>query len=307
MEIYQLRTFAAVAEFGQLTRAAEKLHLSQPAVTAQIKALEEELQVGLFERTPAGMVLTEGGRRLLARAEKVLQAAQELRNEAAHLRGAVAGKLSLGAVSDPEFIRLGDLVNVMLARHSLVELEVHQHVSGEALEAVRTGELDASFYFGELNVPGVAALRLSDIVYCVVGPAAWRKRLQKAEWDDIAAMPWVFAPHVSTHRKMVEALFRSRSTVPGKVVEADQEALLSSLVIAGMGLGLMREDQARAAVKARDAVIWPKARCDTTLWFVFLAEREREPIIAALLAAVRTVWSKLAAAGAAPDTAGAAK
>ena len=58
MEIYQLRTFATVAELGQLTRAGEALHVSQPAITAQIKALEDELKVGLFARTSSGMLLT---------------------------------------------------------------------------------------------------------------------------------------------------------------------------------------------------------------------------------------------------------
>ena len=61
MELYQLRTFAAVAEEAHLTRAAERLHLSQPAVSGHIKALEQELDVRLFERTATGMVLTESG------------------------------------------------------------------------------------------------------------------------------------------------------------------------------------------------------------------------------------------------------
>jgi len=61
MELYQLRTFAAVAEFGHLTRAAEKVHVSQPAVSAQIKALEDELGLPLFDRTPTGMVLRVSG------------------------------------------------------------------------------------------------------------------------------------------------------------------------------------------------------------------------------------------------------
>ena len=67
MELYQLRGFAAVAESGHLTRAAERLHLSQPALSAQIKALEDELGVHLFERGPSGMALTAAGKRLPAK------------------------------------------------------------------------------------------------------------------------------------------------------------------------------------------------------------------------------------------------
>ena len=63
MEFNRLKSFAAVAEAGHLTRAAEKLHISQPALSAQIKALEDELDLPLFERTPAGMILTAAGRR----------------------------------------------------------------------------------------------------------------------------------------------------------------------------------------------------------------------------------------------------
>src|SRR5258706_14330728 len=75
MELYQLRSFAAVAELGHLTRAAEKLHISQPALSAQIKALEDELGVALFERTPSGMTLTAAGQRLLTEASKFSRAA----------------------------------------------------------------------------------------------------------------------------------------------------------------------------------------------------------------------------------------
>src|SRR5205085_8990512 len=95
MELYQLRSFAAIAETGQLTRAAEKLHVSQPALSAQLKALEEELEFSLFERTPNGMVLTAAGKRLLAGAEHVLAAAQTLHNDARAMRGEIAGKASI--------------------------------------------------------------------------------------------------------------------------------------------------------------------------------------------------------------------
>src|SRR3972149_11363459 len=91
MELYQLRALAAVADPGQRTRAAERLHLSQPALSAQIKALEEELEVRLFERTPNGMQATRAGRELLAHGEKVLAAAEALRQAARAVRGEAAG------------------------------------------------------------------------------------------------------------------------------------------------------------------------------------------------------------------------
>jgi len=65
MELYQLRSFVVAAKMGHLTRAAEKLHLSQPAISAQIKALQSEFELALFERNYSGMTLTPAGERLL--------------------------------------------------------------------------------------------------------------------------------------------------------------------------------------------------------------------------------------------------
>src|SRR5436190_14733302 len=100
MELYQLRSFAAIAETGQLTRAAEKLHVSQPALSSQLKALEEELEFALFERTPGGMVLTAPGKRLLADAEKVLAAAQNMQHNARTMKGDISGKARIGTLAD---------------------------------------------------------------------------------------------------------------------------------------------------------------------------------------------------------------
>src|SRR5262245_27783713 len=108
MELYQLRSFAAVAELGHLTRAAEKLHISQPALSAQIKALEDELGVALFERTPSGMLLTPAGQTLLPEAAKVVSAAVALRTQAKAISGEIGGRARVGTLADPDFLRLGD-------------------------------------------------------------------------------------------------------------------------------------------------------------------------------------------------------
>ena len=273
-----------------MTRAGEALHVSQPAITAQIKALEDELQVTLFERTSTGMVLTKAGQRLLAHAEKVLSAAQELKNLAKALAGEVVGKVSLGTVTDPDFIKLGEFLNAMVERFPMVEIELHQQVSGKALEDVRDGTLQASYYFGELTHPSVAGLALRDIVYCVAAPAAWQDRIEHADWEQIAALPWVLAPSFSTHNHLLHELFRNQGDEPSKVVEADQESLFNNLIISGVGLSLMREDQALAAQASGDVVIWGDTRLTTTLWFIYPAEQSHDPVISGIVDVISDIW-----------------
>jgi DNA-binding transcriptional LysR family regulator len=290
MELYQLRTFVAVAEARHLTRAAEKLHVSQPAVSAQIKALEDELELALFERTSAGMLLTTAGQRLLPYAERTLAAAQDLRAEARALQGQIAGVLKIGTLSDPDFIRVGQLLARTLELHPLLKLELHSEVSGAAFEAVRDRTLDASFYFGELSHPAVAGLTLGPIVYRVCAPVAWKQRVDEADWEQLASMPWILTPSISTHNQIVGKMFREHGLSPAKVVEADHEAVIKSLIVSGVGLSLLREDLARSLEARGEVCVWGKAELGTTLRFVYPAERGGDPLIAALLDIIRQVW-----------------
>jgi DNA-binding transcriptional LysR family regulator len=310
MELYQLRTFAAVAETGHLTRAAEKLHLSQPAVSAQIKALEDELGVTLFERGSGGMTLTAAGRHLLPEAEKTVMAAQSLRSEALALHGQVSGHIRLGTVADPEILRLPRVLARAVEKFPLLEIEVHHEISGAAFEKVRDGALDASFYFGALTHPNVIELVLGETAYRVVTPASWRDRIATASWEEIASEPWIVTPAISTHSALAGELFRTRGLSPARRVEADNEFVISSLVKAGVGISLMREDLALAQERAGALCIYGDARLPTTLAFIHARVRDGDPALRAVVDVVRDVW-ELPAAGrvdprmAAPAPAGA--
>ena len=288
MELHQLRAFAAVADTGQLTRAAERLHLSQPALSAQIKALEEQLAVRLFERTSNGMQATRAGRELLAHAEKVLAAAEALRQAALAVRGEVAGRLRIGTLSDPQSIRLGDMLGRAVERFPLLELELHHEITGAALEAVRDGSLDASFYYGDITSPQVSGLALRELVYCVAAPVEWKQRIDSAGWRELAALPWIVTPQISSHHRLIRTIFSEHDVAPAKVIEADSESVISNLVGSGLGVSLMRVDL--ALERERDVCIWPKARVRTTLWFIYRAERASDPLIAALLKLVAETW-----------------
>jgi DNA-binding transcriptional LysR family regulator len=290
LELYQLRSFVAVAELGHLTRAAEKLHISQPALSAQIKALEEELDVELFERRPNGMVLTPAGRRLVADAERLLAAAQALRNEARAIKGEIAGTARVGTVSDADFIRLAEFTSAAVERYPLIGIQLLHEVSGAAFEKVRDGALDASFYYGGMTHPNVAGLVLRDITYRIVAPAAWRQRVEFASWQDIASEPWIMTPPISTHNQLAAVLFREHGIEPTKVLEADDEFVVATLVVSGLGVALMREDLAMQKASAGEICLWKDVRLTTTLQFVYLRDRENDPVVRALVETLKEVW-----------------
>lgn len=297
MELYLLRTFVTVAEQGHLTKAATLLHVTQPAVSGQIKALEEQLHLRLFERGPGGVRLTKAGQALLPKAKAAVAAAAEFRNAANRLEGHLTGKARVGTILDPAVIRLGELIGALLARHPWLDVELHHGISPWAMEQVSSGALDAAFFMGSGFHSNVRDVTLAELGYCVVGPAAWAGKVKDADWDLIAALPWVRPPRDSPHQRMQESLFTPRRLHPATVVAADQESSISTLVKAGVGLGLMREDLARAAEAAGEVCIWQRAAATTQLSFVYARGREDDPVIAALLEAVGEVWAKRGAPG----------
>jgi DNA-binding transcriptional LysR family regulator len=290
MDFNRLRSFAAVAEAGHLTRAAEKLHISQPALSAQIKALEDELDLALFERTSTGMTLTAAGKRLLAEADKILAASQTFEAEARALKGGVSGKARVGTLSDPAFIRLGEFMAAALERYPLLEIDFQHEITGVAMQRVRDGSLEASFYYGHMPYPQLAGVALRELAYRVAAPASWRDRVECAGWPEIGELPWIMPPPVSTHHQFAAAMFREHGIEPAKLIGADDEAVVSSLVASGVGVALMREDVALQKAQAGEVCLWQDARIDTTLRFIYLRSREHDPIVRALLDVVKASW-----------------
>ena len=290
MEIYQIRTFVTVAEHGNLTKAALLLHVTQPAVSGHLKSLEETLNLKLFERSPTGVTLTRAGQALLPKAQAILAVAGDFRNLAQGLQGQLAGKARVGTILDPSFIRLGQFMSSVLESYPWLDIQLQHGISTWAIENVSGAGLDAAFCMGRVTLPHVQAVPLTEMAYRVVAPLAWKDKIEQADWADIAALPWIRAPKMSPHLQMVGEMFAPYKLEPLKVVEADQEQTIRTLITAGVGLGLMREDLAFAAHSAGEVCVWRKARPTTALSFIYLRERATDPVIAAMENVVRKIW-----------------
>src|ERR1700692_4680378 len=130
MDLTLLRAFVTVAREGNLTRAAVQLHVSQPAVSLQIKNLQETLGVALFSRTSHGLILTRDGEALLQHAERALNAASEVLRVAAALRHEVSGRLTIGTILDPEFLRLGGFLRALVETYPRIETALRHGMVG---------------------------------------------------------------------------------------------------------------------------------------------------------------------------------
>ncbi|CAJ0822500.1 LysR family transcriptional regulator [Ralstonia flaminis] len=290
MELYQLKAVLAVARTGQLARAAEQLHLTQSAISKQIKGLEDELGVLLFDRTPTGMPVTAAGRRLLPIAGRVVDATQEMAALASSLRGNVSGVLRLGTIIDPESIRLGPLLAALLQFYPHIDVTLAHGISGSVLQMLRDGQIDAGFYLGTLHDPEITVHPLAVEHYVVVAPAAWEAKLRGASLQELAAMPWLATPAGSSQHGMVAQMFAERGLSHNTVVEADQEASMIELVQSGVALGIMRERLAAGMVQSGQAVIWDGARLPCPLCLLHRRASADNPMVQALLATLPMIW-----------------
>ena len=292
MELYQLKTFVAIAQEGSLTRAAERVFTSAPAVSAQLKALEDELGVKLFERTSRGMALTEAGRRLLDEAQRTLASATRMRSAAEQIRGAAQGVVRFGTVVDPVALRLGDVLVKLAERHPQVTLQLRQGLSYETLAAVQRGELDCAYVLSDHEaVEGLELRRLGAVDLAVTLPPPLALAHPDLTVDALTELPWVGTPPSCVLRAHLDTLFAATGREYRQGQMADSESTVRSMVASGLGAGLLRLDQALQAERNGELIIWKGWRSHT--WLCWVAPAEGKPSVAvdAVRATVLEAWA----------------
>ncbi|MBK8972028.1 MAG: LysR family transcriptional regulator [Hahellaceae bacterium] len=290
MDLTQLKTFVAVAEEQHLTRAAERLFTSQPAVSAQLKALEDTLGLPLFERTPKGMRLTPAGERLLPQALAILDSAKQLVNQARALQGTLMGELNIGINSDFSFLRLDQLLRDSREAYPQLQLSFMSSMSADILQDLRRGKLDAGFFFGPCNFADLSVEALSEIEMALIAPASWAEQIRSADLSRLCRMPWVYSTRRCPFFVISERLFAGMSEQPEKVVFVDNEEAIRTLVKAESGIALMRGDDADRAVAEGWGVRWPGKVPDISLSVATQANRRQEQNIQAFLRLLRDCW-----------------
>ncbi len=282
MELYQLRTFVTVADTGNLTQAAERLFTSQPAVSAHIKALEEELEIKLFDRTPKGMRLTENGFALREKAQRVLNAGNDLRLKAKTLQGVLTGQAKIGLNADAEYLMLAKWHNALMTQYPQLKIQLTQGSSVGLQKQVTTNDLDVCFFSGDILYTELEYIELCTTHAVIAAAPKWKEKLKNATTEDLAKLPWIFPEPLCIYHKLINDLFNNTKQ-PKAVTNGASEDSINTLLRTGIGLAFIRDDEADTMLKRGEIVVWPGEAFSLPLRLAFLKSRKEDPIVKVLI------------------------
>jgi DNA-binding transcriptional LysR family regulator len=297
MDIHQVEAFLAVGTFGGFRRAAAALRLTQPAVSARIRALEDSLSVRLFERGRQGhgLALSAAGRALRPHAERLLQAVALARQAVHDIRPASGGAIQIAAVLSICTYLLPDVLKRFQSAHPNVMITVRSGHSKEVLEMVLRGDAEIGLA-RSLHHPEVETVSLRDDPLVLVGRAAsWPMRARRARLEEIADRPLIFFDRGSSDWTLTQGLFRRAGFVPNVALEVETIETAKRMVERGMGLAFLPHLAVGGELRRRSLVAIeivdaePIAR---SLDVIHPRPRPLSPAARALLQALRSTLSE---------------
>lgn len=270
MDIRQLRYLVALSEERNFTRAAERELIAQPALSQQIRRLEDELGLALVERTTRRVAMTDAGELLVGRARRILAEVDAANAEMQALSGIHAGRMTVGAMHTMGPIDLSLALAIFHQRHPGVELTVREQSSEELAEMLRIDELDVAFLSvtERIESHGLGLVQLVSEELVVILPhghsLARRPRLRMADLGDehfIAYRPG------ARLRELLVSAGRDAGFEPRVTLESNESQRIRQLVGRGLGVAILPRSDAEGpgADVAVSALTDPALTRDITL------------------------------------------
>lgn len=243
MNLDQLQSFSTVARLGNFTRAAENLHLSQPSLSRQIAALEQDLGAELLQRARGGTTLTAAGESLLPLARRMLADAESVRRELAELAGLQRGRVRLGATPSLCISLVAEVLNVFHAAHPAIDLHLSEQGSRRLLDELARGELDLALIntseATEVDRFSVTPLLVEELVLISSAghpPVTTRRTIALAS---IADLPQIVFSASYELRSTTDAAFRAQGLTPTVVLEGAEMDAVLRFVERGLGVAIV--------------------------------------------------------------------
>src|SRR5947209_794972 len=249
MELAQLRYLVALAEERHFTRAAAREHIAQPALSQQIRRLEDEVGLALVERTTRRVAMTEAGELLVGRARRMLAELEAAQTEMRALRGVQTGHVTVGALHTMGPLDVSLVLATFHERYPAVELTVREQSSEELAEMLRVDELDLAFLSvtERIESHGLGLLLLvSEELMVILPPGhrlAGRRRVRMAE---LADEQFISFRQGARLRELQISAGRQAGFEPRVTLELNEPRRIRRLVSRGMGVAILPRSDAEA-------------------------------------------------------------
>ncbi|WP_327674284.1 MULTISPECIES: LysR substrate-binding domain-containing protein [unclassified Streptomyces] len=243
MDLRQLEYFVAVAEEQNFTRAAERVHISQSGVSAQIRQLERELGAELFDRSSRTVTLTVAGKAALEQARATLAAAGTIGRAVAEVSELIRGRLTVGMVIGCTITPLFDALAAFHEAHPGVELSLLEDGSDRLVEGVRAGDVDLALIGAAHSTPdGLDSLTIVDERLVVAVPAGHPLAKQRrVVLQDLMAHPIVCMPPGTGLRTVFDRACTTQGLHPTIALQASAADSIAALADRGLGVAVLSE------------------------------------------------------------------
>jgi DNA-binding transcriptional LysR family regulator len=261
LRMRHLDVLLAVAAEGSMQRAAQRVHLTQPAISKLVREMEEMFGAQLFDRSKRGVVLTESGRALAARAEYLRNEIDRAREEVAAIGRGTLGALRIGALPVAESRLLPQSLMALRKIAPQLQIRVQEGTTASLLDQLRRGEIDCVIGRLDSHATGrdLQTERLVKLPTRIVvrrqHPLAGRRRVTP---EQLAAYPWILPQAGAPIRIVIEGVFSEAGLAPpAPLVESAMIRLNFELVRASDMIGVMPDDAAQTYAAARSLAILP--------------------------------------------------
>ncbi|MEU2451605.1 LysR family transcriptional regulator [Streptomyces sp. NPDC012765] len=268
MELRQLAYFVAVAEEQNFTRAAERVHISQSGVSAQIRRLERELGAELFDRSARTATLTAAGEAALAPARAALAAAEAVGQAVGDVAGVIRGRITVGMVVGCTVTPLFDALAAFHRTHPGVEIALVEENSDRLVQGVRAGTVDVALIGTATAAPAdLEALTIvSERLVVAVPPGHSLASRPRVTLRDLGGHPVICMPAGTGLRAVLDRACAAQHLRPAIALEAGAADALADLAARGLGVAVLSESMAEAyrdrlTVRVLDDVDIPALLC----------------------------------------------
>lgn len=240
MDLRQLTCFERVADLGSMSRAAEALHLVQPAISQQIALLEREVELRLFHRGPRGVRLTEAGEALLPYARRALGEVERAGQVLGGLRELRGGRVAIGLTPSAVVSLLPELLERYRRQHPLVQIQVVEDMTDRLVDFLHDGRLDLALVSLPVEDDGLMVRSLfEERLAVVVGPDHRLAGTPAIDLVELADEPWILPYRRHGVRALVEAACAEAGFQLRVAVELSGLGPIKQLVQRGIGLSVL--------------------------------------------------------------------